>query len=219
MKKQILSLIFVIIASIGFSQLPTLTKTSDLTPITINNNDTLLVPVGDSVWINGVETWNTNTLGDAGNFYLIKTDLITWAATFIDTIVIGTTNNNDKYRFKISVSTKYRYAIKRQLQSTPDLFFYIRGTTGMTTGIASHDFKKSNIKVYPNPVSDNMTVSFEAFTHDQKISIFDIQGSLVAENTDEREIGTNVIKFDVMSLNAGIYFVRTGTDTFKIMKQ
>lgn len=217
MKKQILSLIFVIIASIGFSQtMPTLTKTSNLTPITINNNDTLLVPIGDSVWINGIDAWNASAIGDVGNFYLIKTDITTWVATFIDTIVIG---NNDKYRFKITSSTKYRYAIRRQFEATPDLYFYIRGTSGVTTGIGTHDLTKSNLKAYPNPVSDNLNVKFDATSHDQKVSVFDIQGRLVMENTDEREIGQNTLKLDVMPLNAGIYFVRVGTETFKITKQ
>lgn len=217
MKKQILSLIFVIITAIGFSQtMPTLTKTSNLTPITINYGDTLLVPIGDSVWINNIDAWNTANFGDAGNFYLYKIDIMTSAATCIDTVVIG---NNDKYRFNITALTKYRYGIRRASQPSCDIFFYIKGTTGTTTGITNHESPKFNLMAYPNPAVDNLTISFDATSHNQTVSVFDIQGRSVIVNTDEREMGTNTVKLDVTALNTGIYFVRTGSDTFKIAKQ
>ena len=142
--------------------------------------------------------------------------MITTAGVCIDTVVIG---NNDKYRFKIVISTKYKYAIRRASQPAADLFFYIRGTVGVTTGIGIHHLTKSNLTAYLNPVSDNLTVKFDATAHDQKVSVFDIQGRLVIENIVEREIGSNTLKLDVMPLNAGIYFVRVGTETFKITKQ
>jgi hypothetical protein len=214
MKKQVLSLIFVIIASIGFSQTyPMLTKTSNMTPTPIMENDTILVPVGDSVWIGGIDAWNASTFGH-GNGSIVE--LANHALMqYVDTVYIG---NNDKLRFKVTTTTKQKYIIYISTVN-PERTFYIRGTVGMPTGIGSHNMTKSNLKAYPNPVSDNLTVSFESATHDQKVSIFDLQGRLVMENTDEREIGTNTLKLDVMPLNAGIYFVRVGAETYKITKQ
>lgn len=215
MKKQILSLIFVIIASIGFSQmsiLPTLTKTSNLTPITINNNDTLLVPVGDSVWINGIDIWNTTTLGDNGEFYLIKGDTLnTWGFN-IDTIVIG---NNDKFRFKIAVSTKYKYYIRRNFQSTPDLIFFILGTTGVTTGIANNSILNPSVNVYPNPTSDQLNIS--GLNASQKsISITNVIGEVV------KTIETNAsqsLTVDIKNLSPGVYFIVSNNKALKFIKE
>lgn len=219
MKKQILSLIFLMCTLIGFSQtMPTLAKTSNLTPITINNNDTLLVPVGDSVWIGNIDVWNFNFFGDpnGNHFYLHKSDIAWTAVTTIDTVVIG---NNDKFRFNVPIMTKYRYVIRREFMTTQDITFYVRGTTSITTGIASNSLSKSTLNAYPNPATDELTLTFNTSKHDDKIELFDIQGRSVLANTDERETGQNTVKLDVSQLNAGIYFARVGSDTFKITKQ
>jgi len=212
MKKQILTLIFLIITSIGFSQLPTLTKTSNLTPITINNNDTLLVPIGDSVWINGIDAWNTANIGDVGNFYLIKTDLITWVATYIDTIVIG---NNDKYRFKITVPTKYRYAIRRQFEATPDLYFYIRGTVGVTSGTLDNSVLSPSIKIYPNPTSDQLNIS-GLLTTQKLISITNVIGEVVKTVETNSNQSLNI---DIENLSPGVYFIVANNRALKFIKE
>jgi len=227
MKNQILSLIFVISALTGFSQtLPTYKTTSNLTPIQIsacgNENfqtpDTLLVPVGDSVWVGNINVWNYNWLGydSIEKFYLFKQNLITSIGICIDTVIIG---NNEDFRFKVTNTTKYRYAIVHIFPfHTTHMIFYVRGTMGLTTGIPSRDNSKAVLNAFPNPASTELTLTFNTNKHDEKIELLDIHGRIIIQNTDERELGRNTVKLDVSQLSAGIYTARIGSETIKFMK-
>jgi len=87
-----------------------------------------------------------------------------------------------------------------------------------TTGIVNLE-KESNINLYPNPVKDNFTISFEDETKGQ-VFIYDMLGKVV----NNQEINGNKTTISVVHLSKGVYIVRVVTEgkTFgvgKIIKQ
>jgi hypothetical protein len=96
--------------------------------------------------------------------------------------------------------------------------FWIKRTSAPTTGIAGNNINKTDVKAYPNPATDNLSVSFTTQNHKEKVEIFDIQGCLVMSDKEDRSIGENVLIVDVSKLNRGIYFVHVGSNTFKFIK-
>jgi len=81
--------------------------------------------------------------------------------------------------------------------------------------LGTSDFNLSTIKVYPNPVSDVLTIE-TSFTL-SKISVYDIEGRKVLEVL---QVNTNQI--DLSALRTGIYFVKvfseSNTETLKVIK-
>lgn len=77
------------------------------------------------------------------------------------------------------------------------------------------------IKLYPNPVEDNLNVSLKSDQQIKKISFFDINNSLVTEK--EYDGSTNNIVVNMSELKKGLYVVvietATGTVKNKIVKE
>lgn len=65
------------------------------------------------------------------------------------------------------------------------------------------DYIKQNLKVYPNPASTNITIKGD-FIADQNISIYNVLGQKVMENT--LKFDENVL--DISSLSLGVYTIR-----------
>jgi len=116
-------------------------------------------------------------------------------------------NGNDRYLFKI--------------KQAPDGYIYICGKyAGFNDGCGDHPEQKfitrlyplnvgvkehsaeRGIRVYPNPGSDKMNVSFEG-PETYTVSIQDLQGRAVLE----RVIGSGTAPIDVSSLSQGMYTV------------
>lgn len=73
----------------------------------------------------------------------------------------------------------------------------------------------NEIKIFPNPVSQNLTISISEMLAYNSASIYSIEGKKLME-TDEKTI-------DVSSLKSGVYFITIettqGTITKKIVKE
>ena len=70
------------------------------------------------------------------------------------------------------------------------------------------------VKIYPNPATNNLTVDLSKYNNAQ-ISIIDITGKVVLNTNTTKS--TNV--FDVSNLNKGVYFVKIISDNNTITKQ
>jgi hypothetical protein len=86
----------------------------------------------------------------------------------------------------------------------------------VTTGVSETENNLS-WNVYPNPVTDNLKIRFDKKTkkYAGKISLFNILGKTVLEKNiaaDENELVINVTGF-----KPGIYFLRIGETTGKII--
>ncbi|MCX6280709.1 MAG: T9SS type A sorting domain-containing protein, partial [Bacteroidetes bacterium] len=74
-------------------------------------------------------------------------------------------------------------------------------------GVGVGEAEQSNIKVYPNPVKDMMTI--ETGSGIQKVQIYNITGQLlITEQTNGKTVTVNT-----SSLKAGVYFLKVTTDS------
>lgn len=91
-------------------------------------------------------------------------------------------------------------------------------TTGYTSAVGVSEYSKNNanLSVFPNPSNGDVNIKFNASKEKSKIEVFDIQGRLVLENDEDREIGLNKTKLNLEDLSSGIYIVRVENKTFKI---
>lgn len=95
-------------------------------------------------------------------------------------------------------------------------FTNVNVTTTANVGIAEYSKNDKVLSVFPNPSTGDINVKFEATKIKSPIEVFDIQGRLVLENTEEREVGENNIKLNLENVSSGIYIVRVENKTFKI---
>jgi hypothetical protein len=74
------------------------------------------------------------------------------------------------------------------------------------TPLATSSFEKSNIKMYPNPAKNNLTI--DANSAIEKVSVFNVLGQEVMNNLSKNKS----ITLDVSNLQVGIYVVKTTID-------
>jgi hypothetical protein len=98
-------------------------------------------------------------------------------------------------------------------------------TYSSIVSVSTQDYKAVHAMVFPNPFARSFTVSFDAAnTGLASISVVDLQGRTVAEQTSIVNKGTNNIVLDRLSdLETGVYFIRVSvgeeTTTLKVVKQ
>jgi hypothetical protein len=77
----------------------------------------------------------------------------------------------------------------------------------------------STIFAYPNPTTENLTLSFEANEVQAAISIYALSGNLISVNNENRIIGENQVLLHTSELNQGIYFVKVGEKMLRFVKE
>lgn len=89
-----------------------------------------------------------------------------------------------------------------------------------TTGLRNNELTSADIKVYPSPASDNITISIkDVKSMPVHVSIIDVLGREVASRTyNQKEVSDNI---NVSNYNSGVYFCvisnETGTRTIRFM--
>lgn len=84
-----------------------------------------------------------------------------------------------------------------------------------TTGIQPiTNGTNSNLKVYPNPATDNTTIQFETSENGNTVvTVYDVLGNKVADLVNEQmNAGTHKTQFNTTNLSSGMYFVRVIAD-------
>jgi hypothetical protein len=84
------------------------------------------------------------------------------------------------------------------------------------TGISEFNNGNSEIKVYPNPAKDKITVSLiPAISGQNEITVYDIMGRKILNSIEDCNVNSSLF-FDISILERGIYFlsVKTKHDTF-----
>ena len=79
-------------------------------------------------------------------------------------------------------------------------------TVTSTAGITKNNLL--SFDMYPNPVSDMLTVQLPTGTEKAEVSIFDYTGRLVFSKT----ISSNDNSIDVQSISKGIYIIRVASN-------
>jgi hypothetical protein len=100
------------------------------------------------------------------------------------------------FQFKLGASSD----IRTKLAYFDNIFFYKASTLGVKS------FNVSNIKMYPNPVSNELTI--EAQSTIQKIAVFNLLGQEVLSKSPE----ANSAKLQTSSLSQGVYVITTTID-------
>jgi hypothetical protein len=96
-------------------------------------------------------------------------------------------------------------------------------TTSNTVGINNNETSKTNYIVFPNPTSGQLRITnYES--SNVEIGIYDISGRVVfttnvETHTTSLQSDGNITTLDISYLPAGIYFLRIGNETVKIVKQ
>ena len=87
---------------------------------------------------------------------------------------------------------------------------------GQTTGIERLRMQNDEFRIYPNPTTSILNVQLTGNNSATGIEVTDVLGNILIHNS---EIINQKCALDVSSLPAGVYFVRVGTATQKIIKQ
>ena len=86
---------------------------------------------------------------------------------------------------------------------------------GLITGIDKLDNSNLNLKLYPTPANNNITVNFN-LTENSKVrfDIYNIVGAIVKSTEEENtSIGNNKIIIPIENLINGIYFIKFSSST------
>ena len=99
------------------------------------------------------------------------------------------------------------------------LFDDINVESTLSTNIS--DLKKINVKLFPNPTTDNVNISLSHFSNNYSYQLFSIDGRLINE---ANSIKNNFIKIELTDYESGLYFINLYDDgkfidTYKILKR
>ena len=72
------------------------------------------------------------------------------------------------------------------------------------------------LKIYPNPVKEQLTVKNEQLSEGSVIEIYDAAGKLQKSKIVNLQ---SAIVIDVSHLSSGIYFLKAGDNTVKFVKE
>jgi hypothetical protein len=83
------------------------------------------------------------------------------------------------------------------------------------------DIEGNYIKIYPNPVSEqlNISVYLQDFDQKLKLSIYDITGRLVRSQDFEISIGNQLLSMDVFDMESGMYVLELLGTNFKWLEK
>lgn len=112
-----------------------------------------------------------------------------------------------------------------QMKTTGEqhLQFYIDNfkVTGIITNTDIISRVEDELKIYPNPISNQSVISFENHNYENvNISIFDIQGRLISVLTDKK-LNKGIYQFTISKsiLNSGMYFLKLSTNRGVLTKK
>ncbi|MDY0078202.1 MAG: T9SS type A sorting domain-containing protein [Bacteroidales bacterium] len=131
-----------------------------------------------------------------------------------DSIGLGIQRNYTEYHWlaKENGIPLLQVSIDEQLGSTA---IYRDSARFITVGLNTQFVERNKLSVYPNPVSNSFTVSYLAKAGSQaELSIFDVQGMLVAKKTVSFKRGKNKLQLNAADYNliSGIYNIRISAD-------
>jgi hypothetical protein len=70
------------------------------------------------------------------------------------------------------------------------------------------------VNIYPNPASDHINLSFSSTKEELvNLTIHDIMGRLVYNNTEAVTLGTNQIQVDLHQFETGLYIIQINSGT------
>ena len=180
----------------------------DVTPLTItlpqlNDQSFMIQHQAELIRLNNV-TFNTPGSFAVLNTYEITQDGVTASAVypyFQDANTVGA----DIPTGTVNI-TGFNFSTSKIGSTYLDYRYYIvpRSMNDFTTGLPRY-LTENDLNIYPNPVSDKLTVSLRTNSFQvTSMAVFDINGKLI--NT--QAVSDNQIEMNTQSLAAGSYFLR-----------
>lgn len=84
-----------------------------------------------------------------------------------------------------------------------------------TVSIAEHDKSKNQFHLYPNPATNVVNVIIDKPVSQESIQLYNLQGMLIGKKQIERK----TFQMDLSDKEAGIYFIKYGRSTRKLLIQ
>lgn len=86
--------------------------------------------------------------------------------------------------------------------------------SGSVTGLTNLEQNNSNISVYPNPATENVTIELNIKTASAlAIKLVDLTGKLIKEINVDKILGNDKISMSIMDVAKGSYFLKITTDS------
>ena len=109
-------------------------------------------------------------------------------------------------------ATSYQYEIQSRCSSVTDTSVYSLGstfTTQNTTGLASKSLAENSLNVYPNPATQNVTISYNLETSEKvSISICDVVGQEIMSIAKNDQQAEGIHIYNATINIPGIYFIK-----------
>jgi len=143
--------------------------------------------------------------------------------TQVDSMFLGamflqaTVSSTVLYNWYTSSSTTPLFSLQTDNAGAPTSAFYEEGTTG----IDDSKTQIINLMIYPNPATDNLTVSYSIdFDAEVNISVVNQLGQKVLNELKQyQQSGTITESIDISNIPAGIYYVQVSNGNKSILTQ
>jgi hypothetical protein len=160
------------------------------------------------VAINAVLTWTVSANATSYDVYFgTGTNPVfvtnTTATSYIPTLAEETT-----YYWEVVARNAAGVALNCETRS-----FTTGSTTGPTINVQQIESERKDIEVYPNPVSDFLTVKSETFI--SEITVYDVTGRIILHDVTHRQGA--IVSFETCS--SGVYFIHIISEGKKLIKK
>lgn len=237
MKKTLLFLAIILMTNIAFSQI----SFTDTLKNEYSNGDTIALPnnnddVGDIVFLYvhnassseiefTIEIVDFYRPDEGQNIYVCACGLCTWAQSQNQQVGGERTLAAQSYYSEESTDVQYSH-----LGNTEDAFITLKaintsdpGDTAVLTlstqnyvGVFEQKTQISKINIYPNPVSEILSINYTDVNQDF-ISIINSTGEIVQQTQINSKSGS--VSINISELKQGIYFVKIGNESKKFIKR
>jgi hypothetical protein len=164
-----------------------------ITVATAGSTVNVTAAVGDILHFNAVGVLTTLVVWDPT---MVSKSIGDYTISATDTAYYVTSSNGGNTYGKITIST-----------------------STLTAGIESIKHTTTKLSVFPNPSTDEVSVTFNTNKEKTPIEVFDIEGRLVMTDEKTREIGQNTTKINISNFSQGLYIIRAGTERIRIIKE
>ncbi len=196
------------------------TATSDHYPILSRyffDATTLPIELGNfsakSIFKNVLINWNT--LSEHNNAYFLIERSINGKDFELVEKIIGAGNSNQPKNYQI-LDVNPRRGINYYRLKQVDFDGAFTYSKIVSAVVISGD--SEGLSVYPNPVKDNLTISFTTENPNLKLSLFDTKGVEVFKSLGKLQTVNGSLNLELPKLNLGLYILQID-DNGKIFKQ
>ena len=193
----------------------------------LSGSNELVVSRINSAWDNQLVTWNNQPSISTNNQLQTPAsssayqDYVFDVSTLVQDMVDNPTNSHG---FMLTLQTEilYRSVVFGSSEcadptNRPKLEIeFLRPTNSDATSLLENQLSAEQFNIYPNPASDFLYIENNSLANQIKVSILDIQGKEIFNNSFNRG---ETIALDIADLKKGIYLVKIGNKSSLVFKK